>query len=51
LPQGKNLTKAFQENLPERQAVISILISNEIDIKPILFKRDEEGQCMFNKGK
>ena len=41
----------FQMNGLKKQAQIAILISNKVDFKPKLIKRDREGHYTFIKGK
>lgn len=43
LPQGKRLKKIFQANGPKKQAGIAHLISNKIEFKTELIRRDREG--------
>ena len=43
--------KIFQSNAPNEQVGVVILISNKIDFKPKLIKRDGEGHFMLTKGK
>ena len=42
-------TKIFRANGPKRKAGVAILISNKIDFKPKLIKRDKEGHYILIK--
>jgi hypothetical protein len=44
------MKKKFQVSGPKEQARISILISDNIDLKPKLGIRDNEGHFILNKG-
>jgi exonuclease III len=46
----KGWKKIFQANGPQKQAGIAILISDIIDFKLTLFRRDKEGHSMLIKG-
>jgi hypothetical protein len=50
-PQGKGWKTIFQVNVPKKQAVIAILISNKIDFQPKVIKKDKEGHFILIKGK
>jgi exonuclease III len=41
----------FQANGPKKQAVVAILISNKIDFRPKVIKKDKEGHFILIKGK
>jgi exonuclease III len=42
--------KIYQANGPQKRAGVSILISDKVDFKPTLIKRDKEGHSMLIKG-
>jgi exonuclease III len=42
--------KIYQANGPRKQAGVAILISDKLDFKPTLFKRDKEGHYILLKG-
>jgi hypothetical protein len=43
--------KAFQENRPKEQAGVAILITNKMDFKPKLIRRDRGAHFIIIKGK
>lgn len=47
----KGQKKAFQANGTKKQAGKVILVSDKIDFKPILIKRDSDGHYKLIKGK
>jgi hypothetical protein len=47
----KGLKKIFQANGPPKQAGVAILISDKVDFKLTVIKRDKEGQSILIKGK
>jgi hypothetical protein len=47
----KSEKKIFQVNELKKQTSVAVLISNKIDLKPKLIKRDRERHCMLIKGK
>jgi hypothetical protein len=40
----KGWKKIYQANGPRKQAGVAILISDKVDFKPTLIKRDKEGK-------
>jgi exonuclease III len=46
----KGWKKIYQANGPQKQAGISICISDKVDFKPILIKQDKEGHSILIKG-
>jgi exonuclease III len=46
----KGWKKIYQANGPPKQAGVAILISDKIDFKPTLIKRDKEGHSILIKG-
>jgi exonuclease III len=42
--------KIYQGNGPPKQAGVAILISDKVDFKPTLIKRDKEGHSILIKG-
>jgi hypothetical protein len=46
----KGWKKIYQANSPKKQAGVAILISDEVDLKPILIKQDKEGHSILIKG-
>jgi hypothetical protein len=42
--------KIYQANGPRKQAGVAILISDKVDFKPTLIKRDKEGHSTLIKG-
>ena len=47
----KGCKMIFQANIPNKQVWIAILISNKIDFKPKLIKRNGKGHFILIKGK
>ena len=47
----KRWKKIFQADGPHKQAWVAILISDKIDFKPKLIRRDGEGQYILSKEK
>jgi hypothetical protein len=47
----KGWKKIYQANGPRKQAGVAILISDKVDFKLTLIKRDKEGHSMLIKGK
>ena len=45
------MNKAFQENRSKKQVVVVISISDKIDFKPDLIRKDREGYYILIKGK
>jgi hypothetical protein len=43
--------KIYQAGGPQKQAGVAILISEKVDFKPTLIKRDKEGHSILIKGK
>jgi exonuclease III len=43
--------KIYQANGPQNQAGVAVLISEKVDFKPTLIKRDKEGHSILVKGK
>ena len=48
---GKGWEKIFQANGPKKQAGVVILISDKIDFKPKLIRREREGHHILIRGK
>jgi exonuclease III len=46
----KGWKKIYQANGPRKQAGVAILISDKVDFKPTLIKRDKEGHSILIKG-
>jgi hypothetical protein len=46
----KDWKKIYQANGPQKQAEAAILISDKVDFKPTLIKRDKEGHSILIKG-
>jgi exonuclease III len=46
----KGWKKIYQANRPQKQAGVAILISDKVDFKPTLIKRDKEGHYILIKG-
>jgi hypothetical protein len=46
----KGWKKIYQANGPRKQAGVEILISDKVDLKPTLIKRDKEGHSILIKG-
>jgi hypothetical protein len=46
----KGWKKIYQANGPQIQAEVAILISDKVDFKPTLIKRDKEGHSILIKG-
>jgi exonuclease III len=46
----KGWKKTYQANGPPKQAGEAILISDKVDFKPTLIKRDKEGHSILIKG-
>jgi hypothetical protein len=46
----KSWKKIYQANGPPKQAGVAILISDKVDFKPTLIKRDKEGHSILIKG-
>jgi hypothetical protein len=46
----KDWKKIYQANGPPKQAGVAILISDEVDFKPTLSKRDKNGHSILIKG-
>jgi exonuclease III len=46
----KGWKKIYQASSPQKQARIAILISDKVDFKPTLIKRDKEGHSIITKG-
>jgi exonuclease III len=46
----KGWKKIYQANGPQKQAGVAILISDKVDFKPTLIKRDKEGHSVLIKG-
>jgi exonuclease III len=42
--------KIYQANGPQKQVGVAILISDKVDFKPTLIKRDKEGHSIVIKG-
>jgi exonuclease III len=47
----KGWKKIYQANGPQKQAGVAILISDKVDFKLTLIKRDKEGHSILIKGK
>jgi hypothetical protein len=47
----KDWKTIFQANGPEKQAGVTILISNKIDFQPKVIKKDKEGHFILLKVK
>jgi hypothetical protein len=45
----KGWKKLYQADGPLKQAGVAILISNKVDFKPKLLRRDKEGHCILIK--
>jgi exonuclease III len=45
----KGWKKIYQANGPRKQAGVAILISDKVDLKPTLIKRDKEGHSILIK--
>jgi exonuclease III len=46
----KSWKKTYQANGPRKQAGVAIFISDKVDFKPTLIKRDKEGHSVIIKG-
>jgi hypothetical protein len=46
----KGWKKIYQANDPPKQEGVAILISDKVDFKPTLIKRDKEGHSILIKG-
>jgi exonuclease III len=46
----KGLKKIYQANGPPKQAGVATLVSDKVDFKPTLIKRDKEGHSILIKG-
>jgi hypothetical protein len=46
----KGWKKIYQANGPPKQAGVAILVSDKVDFKPTLIKRDKEGYSILIKG-
>jgi tRNA 2-selenouridine synthase SelU len=46
----KGWKKIYQANGPRKQAGVAILLSDKVDFKPTLIKRDKEGHSILIKG-
>jgi exonuclease III len=46
----KGWKKIYQDNCPQKQAGVVILISDKVDFKPTLINRDKEGHAIPIKG-
>jgi exonuclease III len=46
----KGWKKIYQVSGPRKQAGVAILISDKVDFKPTLIKRDKEGHSILIKG-
>jgi exonuclease III len=46
----KGWKKIYQANGPRKQAGVAILISDKVDFKPTLIKRDKDGHSILIKG-
>jgi exonuclease III len=46
----KGWKKIYQANGPRKQEGVAILISDKVDFKPTLIKRDKEGHSILIKG-
>jgi exonuclease III len=46
----KGWKKIYQANSPRKQTGIAILISDKVDFKLTMIKRDKEGHCILIKG-
>jgi exonuclease III len=46
----KGWKKIYQANGPQKQAGVAILISDKVEFKPTLIKRDKEGHSIQIKG-
>jgi hypothetical protein len=46
----KGWKKIYQANGPQKQAGVAILISDKVDIKPTLIRRDKKGHSILIKG-
>jgi exonuclease III len=46
----KGWKKIYQANGPRKQAGVAIVISDKVDFKPTLIKRDKEGHSILIKG-
>ena len=51
LPQTKGWEKIFQSNGPKKPVAVAILISNKINFKLKLIRRDGEGHFLLITGK
>jgi hypothetical protein len=47
----KGCKTIFQANGPKKQAGVAILISNNIDFKPKVLKKDKRGHFLLIKGR
>jgi hypothetical protein len=47
----KGWKKIYQANGPQKQAGVTILISDKVDFIPTLIKQDKEGHSILIKGK
>jgi hypothetical protein len=47
----KGWKKIYQANGPRKQAAVAILISDKVDFKLTLIKRDKEGHSILITGK
>jgi hypothetical protein len=46
----KGWKKIFQANDPPKQKEVTIIISDKVDLKPKLVRRDKEGNFILTKG-
>jgi exonuclease III len=46
----KGWKKIYQANGPQKQSGVAIFISDKVDFKPTLIKRDKEGHSILIKG-
>jgi hypothetical protein len=46
----KGWKKIYQANGPRKQSEVAIFISDKVDFKLTLIKRDKEGHCILIKG-